>query len=134
MPKQFELLVLKIHLSRNKSLTVAACYRPPSAPSCVLDTIYELIAPHLSSELVLIGDLNWDMLNTPAILQSKLDALNLTQIINEFTRYNPKSVNLGTLIDIMVSSTRISAISASLPAFVMGLRSNHHPSSLSNAP
>ena len=29
VPKQFELLLLKSHLSRNKSLTVAACYRPP---------------------------------------------------------------------------------------------------------
>jgi hypothetical protein len=97
MPKQFELLILKINLSRNKSLTVAACYRPPSAPSCALDTICELIAPHLASEFVLLGDLNWDMLNTPAVLQSKLDALNLTQIIKEPTRYNPKSVNMGTL-------------------------------------
>ena len=35
-------------ISKNKSLTVAACYRPPSAPSCALDTICELIAPHLS--------------------------------------------------------------------------------------
>ena len=45
VPKQSELLLLNIHLSRNKSLTVAACYRPPSAPSCALDTICELIAP-----------------------------------------------------------------------------------------
>jgi hypothetical protein len=104
VPKQFELLLLKIHLSRNKSLTIAACYRPPSAPSCALDTIWELIAPHLSSELVLLGDLNWDMLNTLAILQSKLDALNLTQIIMEPTRYNPKSVNMGTLIDIILTN------------------------------
>ncbi|XP_055737597.1 uncharacterized protein LOC129822986 [Salvelinus fontinalis] len=103
VPKQFELLLLKIHLSRNKSLTVAACYRAPSAPSCALDTICELIVPHLSSELVLLGDLNCDMLYTPAILQSKLDALNLTQIINEPTRYNPKSVNTGTLIDILIN-------------------------------
>jgi hypothetical protein len=29
MPKQVELLLLMIHLSRNKSCTVAACYRPP---------------------------------------------------------------------------------------------------------
>jgi hypothetical protein len=100
--KQFELSLLKSHLSRNKSLTVAACYRPPSAPSCALDTICELIGPHLSSELVLFGDLNWDMLNTPAILQSSLDALNLTQMINEPTRYNPKPLN--TLIDIILTN------------------------------
>ena len=69
-----------------KSLTVATCYKPSSAPSCALDTICELIAPHLSSQFVLLGDLNWDMLNTPAVLQSKLGALNLKQIIKESTR------------------------------------------------
>ena len=67
-------------------------------------TICELIASHLSSEFVLLGDLNWDMLNTPAILQSKLDALNLTQIIKEPTRYRPNSVNTGTLIDIILTN------------------------------
>ena len=44
------------------------------------------------------------MLNTPAILQSELDALNLTQMINEPTRYNPKYVNTGTLIDIILTT------------------------------
>ena len=44
------------------------------------------------------------MLNTPAIQQSKLDALNLTQMINEPTRYKPKSVNTGTLIDIILTN------------------------------
>ena len=85
------------------------------------------------------------MLNTPAILQSKRDALNLTQMINEPTRYNPKSVNTSTLMDIFqtnfpskytsaVFKIRISAITASLPASAMGPRSSDHPSSLSNAP
>jgi hypothetical protein len=44
------------------------------------------------------------MLNPPAILQSKLDALILTHMINEPTRYNPKSVNTGTLIDIILTN------------------------------
>jgi hypothetical protein len=44
------------------------------------------------------------MLNTPAILQSKLYALNLPQIIKEPSRYNPKSVNMGTLIDIILTN------------------------------
>ena len=57
LPKQFELLLLKIHLSRNKSLTVAACCRPPSAPSCALDTICEFIAPYLFSKFELLGEL-----------------------------------------------------------------------------
>ena len=45
------------------------------------------------------------MLNTPAILQSKLDAFNLTQMINEPTTYNPKSVNMGTLIDVILTNS-----------------------------
>ena len=53
---------------------------------------------------MLLGDLNWDMLKTPAILQSKLDALNLTQMINEPTRYLPKALNTGTLIDIILTN------------------------------
>ena len=44
------------------------------------------------------------MLNTPAVLQSKLDALNLTQMIKEPTRYNPKSVTMGTLLDIILTN------------------------------
>ncbi|CDQ76585.1 unnamed protein product [Oncorhynchus mykiss] len=45
------------------------------------------------------------MRNTPSILQSKVDALNLTQIINEPTRYNPKFVNTGTVIDIIQTNS-----------------------------
>ena len=44
------------------------------------------------------------MLNTPAVLQSKLDALNLTQIFKEPTRYNPKFVTMDTLIDIILTN------------------------------
>ena len=54
---------------------------------------------------MLLGDLNWDMLNTLAILQFKLDAPNLTQMIYEPTRYNPKAVNTGTLIDIILTNS-----------------------------
>ena len=44
------------------------------------------------------------MLNTPAVLQFKIHALNLTQIIKEPTRYNPKSVNVSTLIEIILTN------------------------------
>ena len=81
------------------------------------------------------------MLNTPAVLQSKLDALNLTQIIKEPTRYNPNSVNKGTLIDVILTNWPSKYTSA---VFNQDLsdhcliaatepQSNDHPSSLSNA-
>ena len=80
--------------------------------------IAEILIKTLTSEFVLLGDLNWDMLNTPAVLQSKLDALNLTQIIKEPTRYNPKSINMGTLIDIVQNNlpSKYSGVSNSLQA------------------
>ena len=84
-------------------------FKSPSSTSSedrlgAISSHMELIAPHLSSEFVLLDYLNWDMLNTPAVLQSKLDALNLTQIIKEPTRYNPKFVNIGTLLDIILTN------------------------------
>ena len=44
------------------------------------------------------------MFNSPAVLQSKLDSLNLTQTIREPTRYNPKSETMGTLLDIILTN------------------------------
>lgn len=102
--KQFELLLLKISLSRNHSITVAGCYRPPSAPACSLTALSEIIAPHICSEFVLLGDLNWDMLNPPLSLQLQLDALNLSQIINAPTRFQSKSMDNGTLIDVILTN------------------------------
>ena len=39
VPKQFDLLVLTIKLSNSSLLTVAGCYRPPSAPACTLPAL-----------------------------------------------------------------------------------------------
>ena len=61
----------------------------------IMQDYKSLQAPHLSSEFVLLGDLNWDMLNTPEFLQSNLDALNLTQIIKEPKMYNIKSATMA---------------------------------------
>lgn len=102
--KQFELLLLKVNLSRNISLIVAGCYRPPSAPACALTALSELIAPHTSSEFVLLGDLNWDMLSPPHSVQLQLDALNLCQIVQTPTRFNSKSMENGTLIDVILTN------------------------------
>lgn len=105
IPKQFELLVLKLNLSTNFSLSVAACYRTPSAPACTLIALSELLAPHISSEFVLLGDLNWDMITPSNTVLQQFDALSLTQIISEPTRHNLKSPSSSTLIDIILTNT-----------------------------
>jgi len=104
VPKLFELLVIKIKLSNNFSLSVAVCYRPPSAPLCSLTTLSELLAPHISSEFILLGDLNWDMINPPDLVTQQFDALNLYQIISEPTRLNLKSPSSATLIDVILTN------------------------------
>lgn len=106
VPKQLELVLLRISLSKNNSITVAGCYRPPSAPACALGALSELIAPYTSSEFVLVGDLNWDMLNLPTTVQLQLDALNLSQIIdapNRFNNMHPEKEN-GTLLDVILTN------------------------------
>ena len=104
VPKLLELLVLKIKLCNNFSLSVAVCYRPPSAPLCSLTVLSELLAPHISSEFILLGDLNWDMSNPPDLVVQQFDALNLYQIISEPTRLNLKSPSSATLIDVILTN------------------------------
>lgn len=77
VPKQFEILILKLKLSPSFSLTVSVCYRT-SAPASTLSALSELLVPHISSEFVLLGDINWNMINPPDIVLQQFDALNLS--------------------------------------------------------
>ena len=65
IPEQFDQLVIQIMLANNFSLTVTGCYRPPSAPACTLEALSSALAPFTRTELVVLGDLNWDMLKPP---------------------------------------------------------------------
>lgn len=103
--KQFELLILKLKLSVCFSITVAVCYRPPSASASTLTALSQLLAAFTSSEFILLGDLNWDMLNPPDAVLQQFDALYLSQIILEPTRPNPKSPSASTLIDLILTNT-----------------------------
>ncbi len=59
--KQYELLALNLSVSKTLQLTLAGCYRPPSASSCVLHTIMDSLASLNYKELIVMGDfnLNW---------------------------------------------------------------------------
>lgn len=81
-----ELLVLKFKLSTNFSLTI--CYRTSSAPAPVVVVFSELL-PYISSEYILVGHLNWDMINPADMVLQQFDALNLSQIISEPTDPTP---------------------------------------------
>lgn len=42
----------------NSSITVAGCYRPLSAPSCVLTTLGSILSSYTNSEFISLGELN----------------------------------------------------------------------------
>lgn len=54
--KQYELLALNLSVSRNLQLTIAGCYRPPSATSCTLHSVTNSLALLNYKELILLGD------------------------------------------------------------------------------
>ena len=103
-PKQFDLLVLRIKLSNSYFLTVAGCYRPPSAPACTVPALSSLLAPYTKSEFVLLGDLNRDMLKPPDQVLKQGDSLNLSQIITNPTRYDSKHPEKATLLDVILTN------------------------------
>ena len=104
IPKQYDLLVTQLKLSNNFSLTVIGCYRPPKAPACTLEALSSDLAPFTNSELVLLGDLNWNMLDPPDNVLQQFDSFNLHQIIAHPTRYDPKSQEKYTLIDVILTN------------------------------
>ena len=104
VPKQFDMLVLSMKLSNSALLTVAGCYRPPSAPACTLHALSSLLAPYTKSEFVLLGDLNWDMLKPRDQALKQWDSLNLSQIITNPTRYDSKHPEKATLLDVILTN------------------------------
>ena len=80
--KQFELLALDMEISKTLHITVVGCYRPPSAISCTLPSLMELLSGLKFNEIVLIGDLNWNWL-LPASDDFKAfcDSFNLFRLL-----------------------------------------------------
>ncbi len=104
--KQFEVLAIKVGVSKVSNITVVGCYRPPSATRDALkvfsDILHEL---NDSSEFILMGDLNWDWLSgTSDCFKELCDSLSLTQLINAPTRLNPKVQHKSTLLDLIITN------------------------------
>lgn len=81
IPKQFELLALKLEFSHSQSLTIIGCYRPPSAS-------HEALASLASSD----------------DLKAVCNSLNLTQLINSSTWPNTKSPFKSSLLDLILTN------------------------------
>ena len=107
VPKQFDLLVLSIKLTKSSLLTVPACHRPPSAPACTQPALISLLAPYTKSEFVLLGDLYWDILKPPDQVLKQWDSLNIYHIITNPTRFDSKHPEKATLLDVILTNNPV---------------------------
>ena len=92
-------------VSQNVNFYVAGIYCPASATSGAINTVSELLAPFIASEMVILGDLNLDWL-TPSSDCLKLVCfdLNLVQLISESTCLNVKNPAKSTPIDLILTN------------------------------
>lgn len=63
-PKLFELLAVRLPLSSDCNITVIGSYKAPSTSKEAVSFISSVLAELNDSELVLMGDLNWDWLTS----------------------------------------------------------------------
>lgn len=97
-PRLFEGIFVKLIFHVNKHLIIGSIYRPPpvhpESAKCILSTITSF---EHSSELIILGDFNINWLDRSSTDDKNLfKSINLTQVISEPTRENPRS---KTLID-----------------------------------
>ncbi len=105
VPKHFEYIILDVCLGGNIHIQVMGIYRPPSAPLMALEELGKVLSSVASIELIILGDLNLDWLsdNSGSLKELCLE-LNLSQLINSFTRPNPKKPANSTLIDLILTN------------------------------
>lgn len=103
--KEFEILVVKVGVSKNSHITVVGCYRPPSASKEAFKSISDILHDLNDSKLILMGELNWDWLSwTSDCFKELCDSLNLVQLIHAPTRQNLKSENKSTLLELIITN------------------------------
>lgn len=104
IPRQLEFLAVQIVLG-NSPLTIIGCYRPPSAIKDSIRSLTDLLSRFSSSELILLGDLNWDWLSDSSENFKQIcDSLNLCQLINSPTRINPSKPDRNSLLDVILTN------------------------------
>ena len=106
LSRQFEFLALKLELLKGHSITIAGCYRPPSATSEALSSLNKQLLTLDFNEILLTGDFNWDWLSSASdSFKSTCDSFNLTQLIDSPTRPNIKCPEKSSLIDLFLTNT-----------------------------
>ena len=104
--KHFECLSINVIIDKRKLLIIGA-YKNPKLTDCECEKCFENMYDNVllddDVESILLGDLNFNMLNTNCILHELCDRYNLDQIVKDPTCR--KSSN-ETLIDVILVSNR----------------------------
>ena len=104
-PKLFEYLALRLSLSNDCKITVTGSYKAPSAPKDSVSFIANVLTEFNSSELVLMGDLNWDWLTSASDgLKGICSELNISQLVNSPTCPTSKLPSKSTLLDLILTN------------------------------
>ena len=121
-----EALLLEVKPQKQKPFLLAYTYRPPSSTQGwtvefeqVLENLYSE-----NKEIILIGDLNINLLDTSTSVQNWLqiiDSVNLTQLVQDPTRVTGTS---STLIDHAYSNRAENIIDVYVPCYAI---SDHYP-------
>ena len=103
-PKEFELLALQIKIS-DVPLTIVGCYRFPRAVAASVPNLTAILTDLISTEVVVIGDLNLNWLNEQSdSFKADCSDLGLVQLIDSPTRHNPKRPENDSLLDIILTN------------------------------
>lgn len=98
-----ECIVLDICVGGDSHIVVIGVYR--FVPKLALEDFGKIMSTYVSSELVVLGDLNLDWLSESSISLKQLCLeLNLSQLIQHPTRPNTKNHFKSTLIDIVITN------------------------------
>lgn len=87
-----------MEIAKSLYVTVAGCYRPPSATKKALSKLNY-------KELLMCRDLKWNWLNAVSVeFKSFCDSINLRQLVNLPTRLNVRSPEKSTLTDLVLTN------------------------------
>ncbi len=94
-----------LELLNRHFITIAGCYRPPSATSEVLSSLNKQLSDLNFNEILLTRDFNWDWLSSASdSFKSTCDSFSLTQLTDSTTRPNLKCPEKSFLLDLFLTN------------------------------
>ena len=104
----FEIIELLFETNKSEKIALLACYRPQLYSEGFLSWVEDKAMNLVGSvfDIIVAGDLNYDMSLQHTVLQEFFDSLGFMNVIKKITRLNPITFSLTLLDVILVLSFR----------------------------